>query len=113
MLTIRDGKIHDARGNPFNSAGGPFGAIFVMDKRGNIYASNQYGLGQFNHSSFLAGGPVAGAGHIRVVDGELTFLMDQSGHYLPKRKHIEQVINFLQSQGVKVDASMVKYIGKS
>jgi hypothetical protein len=74
-------------------------AIFVMDQHGNIYAHEQV-RGQFHHSSFLGGQPVAAAGELRVVDGRLELVSDQSGHYRPTRAHTEQLLDNLRQQGV-------------
>lgn len=74
-----------------------------MDEHGNLYASNKHEVGFFHHSSFLAGGPVAGAGELRVVNGHLHFMSDQSGHYRPTPEHLEQVVERLRAAGVEFD----------
>jgi hypothetical protein len=115
MLHVRDGKLHDSDGMPFDTSGGRSlhssggRAIFVMDEQGNIYASNDHRRGRFHHSSFLAGGPVAGAGELRVVDGKLELISDQSGHYLPPRELTQQVVDRLRSLGVEVSDDQIEY----
>ncbi|WP_218581945.1 hypothetical protein, partial [Nocardia cyriacigeorgica] len=58
-----------------------------MDNQGNLYASLHHAPGQFHHSSFLAGGPVAGAGELEVIDGVLQLVTDSSGHYRPPQRY--------------------------
>ena len=59
---------------PFNTGGmstnfsGPGFGIFAMGTDGRMYAES-HKAGLFHHSSFLAGGDVAAAGELRVVDG--------------------------------------------
>lgn len=107
-LTVREGHLYNAQGVPFDTAtavshwGGEARAIFVMDRRGRIYASNEHGV-TLKHSSFLAGDPVAAAGELSVSDGRITLISDNSGHYRPSRKYTFQLIDRLKSQGIQVD----------
>lgn len=71
-----------------------------MDRHGDLYASNNHEVGKFHHSSFLAGGPVAGAGELNVVDGRLKFVSDQSGHYKPDPEYLQQVVDNLKKAGI-------------
>ncbi len=108
---VRDGLIYNAKnGKPFDTAGasthwgGDGRAIFVMDSQGNLYASSDHVVGEFHHSSFLAGGPVAGAGEIVVRDGRVILITDRSGHYQPPPQYLQQVLDQLESQGVDVSS---------
>lgn len=76
-------------------------AIFVMAPDGRIYAG-QHKVGLFHHSSFLSGGDVAGAGEIKVDKGRLTYLTNKSGHYLPEKEQVMQVLEELRSRGVSL-----------
>jgi hypothetical protein len=102
-----DGLIRDADGNLLDttgmvSASGREGrAIWVMDKDGNIYIGAQE-RGVFQHSSFVAGEDVAGAGEISVEQGRVTYFSDQSGHYPFDRTYTSQAIDNLQSRGVSL-----------
>ena len=107
QLFIKDGKLFDSEGNPFDTSlgrsahqGGEGRAIFVMDRDGNLYASNYHGVGEFHHSSFLGGRPVAGAGELGVKDGKLVTLTDQSGHYKPGPEFTGQVVDRLKGGGI-------------
>ncbi|WP_331758056.1 hypothetical protein OG225_42045 (plasmid) [Nocardia sp. NBC_01377] len=116
QLTVKDGKIYDANGNLFDTSSaatahsGNGRAIFVMDENGNLYASTRHAVGEFHHSSFLGGKPVAGAGELQVVNGELRLITDQSGHYKPSQDYTRQVIDNLQGQGVQVGPSQVQML---
>lgn len=94
-----DGTLFDTRSGSSVHAGGGGRAIFVMDEHGNLYASNYQAVGEFHHSSFLGGRPVAGAGEIQVVDGRLQLLTDRSGHYMPGRSFTDQVAANLRGAG--------------
>jgi hypothetical protein len=109
-LTMRDGKLCDANGESFDTADATkttwngekentYKAIFVMDTDGNFYAFKHRVAGEFQHSSFLAGGEVAAAGLIKVDDGEVLWISPKSGHYLPTRRHLDQAIDCLKLQG--------------
>lgn len=78
-------------------------AIFVMDKNGNLYASNYQGRGEFHHSSLLAGGEVAGAGEIRVDNGRIVDMTDKSGHYQPSADLNDNAVDELRRQGLNTE----------
>lgn len=84
-------------------------AIFVMDEYGWLYASPYHLLGEFHHSSLLAGAPVAGAGEISVVGGSVVLVSDHSTHYGPARRFTRQVVDSLARQGLPVDRLDVEY----
>jgi hypothetical protein len=108
-LDIRDGVIFDASGQRFDTAtssaieGGRGRAIFVMDMQGNLYASNFQRMGEFHHSSFVAGGPVLAAGELVVDNGRLILVSDSSGHYQPAHEHMDQLMRVLEQKGVRVE----------
>src|SRR6267154_3673541 len=100
-LTFVGGTIQDANGNLFDtqaaatlhSASGR--AIFVMDANGEFYASKYQMVGDFHHSSLLAGAPAAAAGELEVKNGVLKAISDKSGHYRPRRPYTDQAIDRL------------------
>jgi hypothetical protein len=88
--------------------------VFVMDGEGQIYAKgtqealtqvdDQGRVAHVHHSSFLAGGEVAGAGELRVgKDGELKEINDGSGHYKPGEVQTKQTLETIEEQGVSLD----------
>lgn len=114
-LTVRDGRLYDASGKPFDTSSGQSlwssggRAIFVMDKDGNLYASNYQEVAKFHHSSILAGQDVAGAGELQVANGRLEAISDRSGHYQPTQANTWQVVNYLRSLGVPIDDGQIEF----
>jgi hypothetical protein len=65
-----------------------------------------------NHSSFTGGKAVAGAGEMRVEQGELQQVSDQSGHYKPDGQMMGQTLDQLNAMGVNMDKASLKLVGK-
>ncbi len=107
-LFVKDGLLYSVRdGLPFDtrSAGTVWSqgrAIYVMDRHGNLYASLKQLVGEFHHSSLLAGKPVAGAGELEVIDGVPTLINRKSGHYQPGEEQLSLVRDMLQEQGIDI-----------
>ncbi len=105
-IRIHNGKLYRADGSPLDTSDasnvflGAGSAIFVMDENGTFYASKQQKVGEFHHSSLLAGKPVAAAGEIGVITGELMLLSDRSGHYRPSQEFTRQALGALAGAGV-------------
>jgi hypothetical protein len=105
------GLLRDARGRLFDTTDGrtlhtPQGgrAIFVMDECGNLYASKRHVAGEFQHSTFLGGQPVAAAGELKVTDGRLVLVSNKSHHYMPPPEYLIQAVrHMVHLLGVKVD----------
>ena len=83
-----------------------------MDENGTLYASKFQKMGESHHSSLLGERPVAGAGEIGVKNGELVFLSDKSGHYMPGRDFTNQVLTLLRDAGVSIDSVELSCIVK-
>lgn len=98
--------------------------IFVMTKDGDIRQADPWAnkkveqrstgghLGFVNHSSFVDGEGVAGAGELKVNNGSLEQLSDNSGHYQPDGKMTAQTIDQLEKKGVDVGNVDLKLVGK-
>ena len=67
------------------------GFIFVL-KNTDIYTTTIHATGLFHHSSFLAGSNVDCAGKMKVENGVIIEMSNESGHYHPK---LECVIRML------------------
>ena len=80
--------------------GGEGKAIFVMDETGRFFASKRQARGEFHHSSFLAGEPVAAAGEITVDQGVVKAVTLKSGHYKPREFFMDQFSTELGRRGV-------------
>lgn len=102
-----DGFIYDASGNKFDTRNaeridehGVKGflklAMFVMDAKGDFYASNFQQVHVFHHSSLVGGDEVAAAGELEVIDGRLELINDRSGHYRQTPEFIEQALDRLR-----------------
>ena len=95
--------------------------IFAMDTEGTLYAEESsawqddpaHAGERFHHSSFLAGGDVAGAGELQVREGRVEAVSDRSGHYRPPLEATGEVITSLQEQGVQTEAVGVELSAKS
>ena len=114
MLSIRDGRLIDAKGQPFDTSKGASlfsdgdgRAIFVMDEQGRIFASNSHSRGQFHHSSFLSGRPVASAGELVVRDGRILEITRRSGHYTPTEAQLNQFVERVRSSGVDLSGTII------
>jgi hypothetical protein len=116
-LEFKDGKIYDAAGNLFDTStassahSGGGNAIFVMDGRGNFFASKTQIVGEFHHSSLAAGQPVAAAGELVVEKGVLKGISDKSGHYRPTTDMTDQAVQVLQSNGVDMTGVKKTIVG--
>jgi len=117
-LVFREGKIYHADGRLFDTSGvvriGPSSgrAIFAMDENGELYASLTPAVGKFHHSSLLAGQPVAAAGELRVRNGVLELISDQSGHYSPSQEYTQQALAVLQRNGIDLRGVTQELIGE-
>ena len=85
-------------------------AIFVMDPNGRFFAA-QHKVGLFHHSSFLAGGNVAGAGEIKVDHGKVRGITNKSGHYTPTEAEMTQVFTELEANGVNLASVDYYHLG--
>jgi hypothetical protein len=104
MYRADDGSLFDTRYAYISETSNLPSAIFVMDEHGNFYASGVYSTGAGrHHSSFLSGGPVAGAGEIAAEAGVPFYINRNSGHYHPGLELHQQVQEVLKEQGVDID----------
>ena len=74
-----------------------------MSADGRFY-STSHKIGLFHHSSFLAGGAVAGAGEMQVVGGTLKYITNKSGHYWPGDRELVQTLTALKRASVDISA---------
>ncbi len=95
-----DGSRFDTKYGAVMRSGGPGRAIYVMDSQGNLYASTVELIGTFHHSSFLSGGPVAGAGELVVHNGELAEITGRSPQYPVSDAGLRNVLAALAQQGL-------------
>ena len=79
--------------------------IYVSDANYNLYCGIKQ-KGRFQHSSFLAGGPITSAGTMIIKDGILLKCNPMSGHYRTKADYFKRFITQLEKEGA--DLSNVK-----
>lgn len=96
---FKDGFIYDSFGELYHDE--KMSSIFVVDRFGRFYAANVDDFENFNHSTFLSGKEVAGAGEMYIQNGRLVLLSNFSGHYLPNNTIAQQVEYLLFRHQVK------------
>ncbi|WKB51579.1 hypothetical protein [Eleftheria terrae] len=89
-------------------------AHFVMDERGRIYCGydrQRARAFKFFHSSLVAGAPALAAGMMRIDKGQVTQIMNASGHYRPTGRHMASVLQRLRLYAV--DLSEVTVVNQT
>ena len=85
---------------------------YVMSEDGSLFLNASHWTpptGSVHHSSFLSGRPVACAGTIQVNQGVIKSLTNESGHYLPQKNHLTQVVNMLKGHGIHLEDDVIKH----
>lgn len=115
MLIVVSGRLQKQRGTNYTSANGGDFDMWAMDRYGNFMttaANAQLMVGndpyQFNHSSLNAGNDVICAGKVRINDGIITHLDNESGHYQPTKQNLhDALICLVDELGAHFDANAV------
>ncbi|RDV00893.1 hypothetical protein DWV00_03955 [Trinickia dinghuensis] len=82
--------------------------IFVLSPDDVLFAGG-YRMGEFHHSSFLAGDKIKAAGQICVIDGKLMGITPKSGHYHPGPDELCTMLKFLAERRIDLSAVEVWY----
>ncbi|ESR43203.1 hypothetical protein CICLE_v10011299mg [Citrus x clementina] len=101
-VRIEDGKlIYKKSGTVLDSTKGPKDTkwIFVLSTSKTLYVGQKI-KGNFQHSSFLAGGATLSAGRLVVDNGYLKAIWPHSGHYLPTEENFQAFMSFLREHNV-------------
>jgi len=100
-VLIQNGLVYDHAGKPvLNTKSKHYNQNnYVMDAAGNFYLFDEFTNPEIRHSSIFAGGPVAGAGNIKIEDGRIVYIDSDSGHYSTEGVY-ENVLKELASHGV-------------
>src|SRR5262249_27262376 len=100
-LLIQNGLVYDHTGRPLLNTRSKHQNQnnYVMDAAGNFYLFDEFTNPEIRHSSIFAGGPVAGAGNIKIEDGRIVYIDSDSGHYSTEGVY-ENVLKELASHGV-------------
>lgn len=77
---------------------------FAMSMSRDLYVSSRHtpgsgGDNEFFHSSYLSGGTVMCAGSIKIENGIVKGICNDSGHYQPTVNHLVNVLECLRMQG--------------
>jgi hypothetical protein len=108
LVTINNGLLHDGTGQLMDTnhiSNKTY--IFVMDSNGNIYSAPKNTVQ--HHSAFLSGRPVAAAGHMRVTQGVVDYIDNQSGHYRPPKDYMKQFKKELEKRGVDLSNTDMQF----
>ncbi|KAL3720839.1 hypothetical protein ACJRO7_005618 [Eucalyptus globulus] len=98
-VVIEKGKLlYGQSGVPLNTVEGSKW-IFVLSTSRKLYVG-QKKKGQFQHSSFLAGGAATAAGRLVAHDGILKAIWPYSGHYHPTKENFMEFISYLREHNV-------------
>jgi hypothetical protein len=95
----KDNSVVDTTGFPMNALGNAGVAMYAMSNKGNLHVAQQVD-GKRHHSSLFAGGNLASAGEIKVERGRVSWISNNSGHYLPNWKHFLQILHAIGKLGV-------------
>jgi hypothetical protein len=79
-----------------NNTWGDGVAAFVWSAQNELFLCNHL-PGKFHHSSLLSGQRVKSAGMIRIQNGMIVELSNDSGHYKPRIDHIVRFIDYYRS----------------
>lgn len=107
-LTVHDGRLVDADGLPFSSVADSvwsavIPSIWVMDRRGNLYATNRHVTADIHHGVLAGGAEVAGAGEMVVVDGRLLSISNRSAAYRSTLEMLQGVARVLGQDGLDLE----------
>ena len=73
---------------------------FALSPKGGLYIDLPSTKDLGCHSKFRAGQPVRCAGNLDVEDGQITYMNNHSGHYLPNATAMERAVTFLVGDGL-------------
>ncbi len=105
LVWCERGLFYKQDGNPHTSSGHE---LYAMDKYGSLITMpvglfyskttrvyDGTGDAQHNHSSLNAGADVISAGEIEFLNGKITYISNESGHYRPKPRQLQNCVNSL------------------
>jgi hypothetical protein len=101
MLVPEDGLLYTAQGKLCDIGW----SAYAVDRYGNLLIARAnrtwtHGLtnAQFNHSTLAAGGPVICAGEIKIKNGLIEYISNESGHYRPSAEQLANAIYTLAEE---------------
>jgi hypothetical protein len=109
------GLFENYEGNLFTAGDGD-AQLYVMDRYGALYTGANIGgknkpvykQNKFvNHSSITSGKEVICAGTITILNGQLTSITNNSGHYKPTKENLQECVKVLQKEGADLSRTIV------
>ncbi|MQM20051.1 hypothetical protein Taro_053065 [Colocasia esculenta] len=104
-VVVEDGKLlYKQTHQLLDTSEGPTDSkwIFVLSASKILYVG-QKKKGNFQHSSFLAGGATSAAGRLIVDNGVLKAVWPHSGHYRPTNENFQELVSFLTENNVDLN----------
>jgi len=92
--------------NEFSSSGK---YIYVINSKGEMFVGEPE-IFKFHHSSFTSGGFVLCAGEIKVNNGTIELINNNSGHYKPTLPNLLQAMKFILQNGLMHDKIKVTMV---
>lgn len=77
-------------------------ALYVLTRGGTLLSAPGK-IGEMHHSSLVAGTDVAGAGMMRVEQGKIRSITNNSGHYRPSAEYLRNVLQVFQRNHVNLE----------
>ncbi|MEO6811267.1 MAG: hypothetical protein ABI353_19325 [Isosphaeraceae bacterium] len=109
LILIENRLMYDGASSLYDTSSNPGGMAYAIDLYGNLFSvdDRKSSVGvtnnkRFNHSTYNAGKDVICAGIIKVNQGVLTYIDNESGHYKPTRKNLQDAVLLLQNLGVNL-----------
>jgi len=96
-LVDRDGKVFGSDSLREHES------LYVIGTDGALYVMDSTVVGDFHHSSFLAGGDVVAAGMIEIIRGKIDYIDNSSGHYMPSNRTLDRILDILESHKVRIN----------
>lgn len=102
-VIAKNGKLYfDNTNSLLHSRLGVMDYMFVFDLQGKLFVLPQKDPNTMCHTSLTHGRPVLGAGSLIVEHGIIQEIISDSGHYLPKKQSLEQVVKLFNNIGIEL-----------
>jgi hypothetical protein len=103
------GRLRDSENRLINAREGN---AYAMDEYGNFFQHNaehrREGFKYFNHSTFNAGKDVICAGTLKIENGILRLITNETGHYKSTRENVANCVDVLYCEGVDLTNTDVR-----
>lgn len=106
-----EGKLYDTRGKISKTMKDCVAYVMTLDGRLIVHEHINVGKIEYSyrHSTLAGGKPVLCSGLIKIVDGKIAYIDNNSGHYKPKQANLYNAIKKLE--GLFLQDAKVTYLG--